>query len=73
VYCEGPSATGCVRRKRWRRWPSDRGVVAVAGTQARVAPEVQFARGLIADGFVGEELSSMLTAWSGGWGATIRA
>ncbi|SJM36038.1 hypothetical protein BQ8482_960005 [Mesorhizobium delmotii] len=41
---------------------SAKGVLAVVGTQARVAPELEHLRQLIADGFVGEVLSTTLVA-----------
>jgi predicted dehydrogenase len=37
----------------------------VVGTQARVAPEIEYLRHLIADGFVGEVLSTTLVARGG--------
>jgi predicted dehydrogenase len=73
VYCEWPLGNGLGEAEALAALAQRQGVVAVAGMQARVAPEVQFARSLIADGFVGEVLSSTLTAWTGGWGATIDA
>jgi predicted dehydrogenase len=48
-----------------------KGVLGVVGTQARVAPEIQHLRQLIADGFVGEVLSTTLVARGGGWGGSI--
>jgi predicted dehydrogenase len=45
--------------------------LGVVGTQARVAPEIEHLRRLIADGFVGEVLSTTLVARCGGWGGSI--
>jgi predicted dehydrogenase len=42
----------------------------VVGTQAHVAPEIEYLRHLISDGFVGEVLSTTLVA-RGGWGGAI--
>lgn len=41
------------------------GVLGVAGTQARVAPEIEYLRHLIADGFVGNVLSTTLVGRGG--------
>jgi predicted dehydrogenase len=46
-------------------------ILSVIGTQARVAPEIEHLRQLITDGFVGEVLSTTISARGGGWGATI--
>ena len=43
----------------------------MVGTQARVAPEIEYLGHLIAEGFVGEVLSTMLVARGGGWGGVI--
>jgi predicted dehydrogenase len=45
--------------------------LGVVGTQARVAPEIEYLRHLIADGFVGEVLSTTLVARGRGWGGFI--
>jgi predicted dehydrogenase len=39
-----------------------RRIVGVVGTQARVAPAIEYLRDLIADGFVGEVLSTTISA-----------
>jgi predicted dehydrogenase len=48
-----------------------KGVLGVVGTQARGAPEIVHLRRLIAEGFVGEVLSTTLIARGGGWGGSI--
>jgi predicted dehydrogenase len=48
-----------------------KGVLGVVGTQARVAPEIEYLKRLIADGFVGKVLSTTLVARGGGWGGSI--
>ena len=42
------------------RLVQEAGIVAMAGTQARVAPEIQYLRQLITEGYVGEVLSTSL-------------
>jgi predicted dehydrogenase len=48
-----------------------RGVSAFAGTQARVAPAMRYVADLVAQGYVGEVLSSTLIGNGGPWGPTI--
>src|SRR5690606_33136063 len=45
-----------------------KGVVAAVGTQMRVAPEVEYLRQLIADGYVGEVLSTTVVGSGASWG-----
>jgi predicted dehydrogenase len=44
----------------------------VVGTQARVAPEIEYLRQLLAEGYVGEVLSATIVARGGGWGGFIQ-
>jgi predicted dehydrogenase len=46
-----------------------KGVLGVAGTQARVAPEILYVRQLLAEGYVGRVLSATITARGRSWGA----
>jgi predicted dehydrogenase len=48
-----------------------KGVLGVVGTQARVAPGIEYLRHLIAGGFVGEALSTTLVARGLRWGDVI--
>jgi predicted dehydrogenase len=71
VYCEWPLGNGLDEAERLADLARQRGVVAVCGTQARVAPEILYLRELIADGYVGEVLSTRLYGWGRGWGAIV--
>jgi predicted dehydrogenase len=71
VYCEWPLGNGLAEAEEMAALARAKGVLGVVGTQARVAPEIEYLRQLIADGFVGEVLSTTLVAWGGGWGGTI--
>lgn len=71
VYCEWPLGNGLAEAEELAAHARARGVLAVVGTQARVAPEVLHLRQLIADGFVGEVLSTTLSAFGRGWGAVV--
>jgi predicted dehydrogenase len=71
VYCEWPLGNGLAEAEELAALARARGVLGVVGTQARVAPEIEHLRQLIADGFVGEVLSTSLVARGGGWGGFI--
>jgi predicted dehydrogenase len=71
VYCEWPLGNGLAEAEELAALARAKGVLGVVGTQARVAPEIQHLRQLIADGFVGEVLSTTLVARGGGWGGPI--
>lgn len=71
VYCEWPLGNGLAEAQQLAALAARKGVLGVIGTQARVAPEVEYLRRLIDEGFVGEVLSTTLLGWAGGWGATI--
>ena len=65
VYCEWPLGNGLVEAEEMAALARAKGVLGVIGTQARVAPEIEYLRHLIADGFVGEVLSTTLVARGG--------
>ena len=71
VYCEWPLGNGLAEAEELAALARDKGILGVVGTQARVAPEIEYLRQLIADGFVGEVLSTTLVARGGGWGGSI--
>jgi predicted dehydrogenase len=71
VYCEWPLGNGLAEAEKLAELARAKGVLGVVGTQARVAPEIEHLRQLIADGFVGEVLSTTLVARGGGWGGSI--
>lgn len=68
VYCEWPLGNGLAEARELADLADAKGVVAAIGTQMRVAPEVEYLRQLIADGYVGEILSTTLVGSGGGWG-----
>src|SRR5262245_21455871 len=65
VYCEWPLGNGLAEAEEMAVLARAKGVLGVVGTQARVAPEIAYLRQLIADGFVGEVLSTTLLARGG--------
>jgi predicted dehydrogenase len=62
VYCEWPLGNGLAEAETLAALARAKGVLGVVGTQARVAPEIEYLRQLIADDFVGEVLSTTLVA-----------
>ena len=65
VYCEWPLGNGLAEAKELATLARAKGILGVAGTQARVAPEIEYLRQLIADGFVGDVLSTTLVGRGG--------
>jgi predicted dehydrogenase len=71
VYCEWPFGNGIQEALAMaEKAGKSKGRVAV-GLQARMAPAVDFARTLIADGYVGEVLSTTLIGSGMQWGCVV--
>src|SRR5690625_3754622 len=68
VYCEWPLGNGLAEARELTELAEAKGRVAAIGTQMRVAPEVEHLRRLVADGYVGEVLSTTLVGSGGQWG-----
>src|SRR5439155_18275837 len=60
VYCEWPLGNGLKEAETLAALAQEKGVLAVAGLQARSAPAVAYVRDLIEQGYVGEVLSTTL-------------
>jgi predicted dehydrogenase len=73
VYCEWPLGNGLAEAREMADLAEAKGVVAAIGTQMRVAPEVEYLRQLIADGYVGEVLSTTLLGTGMQWGSETDA
>jgi predicted dehydrogenase len=65
VYCEWPLGNGLAEAEEMAALARAKGVLGVVGTQAPLAPEIEYLRQLIADGFVGAVLSTTLVARGG--------
>lgn len=65
VYCEWPLGNGLAEAEEMAALARAKGILGVVGTQAPLAPEMEYLRQLIADGFIGEVLSTTLVAWGG--------
>ena len=71
VYCEWPLGNGLQEAETLAALAQKKGVLAVAGLQARSAPSVAYVRDLITQGYVGEVLSTTLIGSGMGWGPTV--
>src|SRR6266700_969892 len=60
VYCEWPLGNGLNEAKTLAALANKKGVLAVAGLQARSAPAVAYVRDLVEQGYVGDLLSTTL-------------
>ena len=65
VYCEWPLGNGLAEAEEMAALARAKGVLGVVGTQAPFAPEIAYLKHLIADGFVGDVLSTTLVARGG--------
>src|SRR5437870_3011373 len=71
VYCEWPLGNGIEEAERLAALAKTKGVLAVVGLQARVAPAVAYVRDLIKQGYVGEVLSTTLVGSGMNWGPVM--
>jgi predicted dehydrogenase len=72
AYCEWPLGRGLAEAEEMARVASSRQLRTVVGLQARSAPAFRYLRDLVAEGYVGEVLSTSVIASGVNWGATIR-
>lgn len=73
VYCEWPLGNGLGEAQSMAVLAKKQGVLAVAGLQARFSPAVAYLRDLLAQGYVGEVLSTTLVGSGMNWGQTVDA
>ncbi len=71
VYCEWPLGGDLAEAETLADLARRRGVLGVVGTQARCAPEIEHLRRLIADGYVGEVLSTSVIGTGAAWGPQV--
>jgi predicted dehydrogenase len=71
VYCEWQFGNGLKEAETLAALAKKKGVLAVAGLQARSAPSVAYVRDLIKQGYVGEVLSASLIGSGMGWAPTV--
>lgn len=73
IYCEWPLGNGLAEAESLARMAAERGVYNAVGLQARSAPVVKYVKALVAEGYVGEVLSSTVVADGMNWGADVLA
>jgi predicted dehydrogenase len=71
VYCEWPLGNGLKEAETLAALAKEKGILAVAGLQARSAPPVAYVGDLVEQGYVGEVLSTTLIGSGMGWGPTV--
>jgi predicted dehydrogenase len=71
VYCEWPLGRNIDEALRMRDAAESRGISHVVGLQGRLAPEIAYARDLIAEGTIGRVLTATMITCAAGWGAAI--
>ncbi|KAB8180919.1 Gfo/Idh/MocA family protein [Microbispora catharanthi] len=71
VLCEWPLGNGLAEAADMARQARGRAVPTVVGLQARSHPALAYVRDLVADGYVGEVLSTTVVGSGGAWGATV--
>jgi len=73
VYCEWPLGNGLAEARQMAELARSNSVRTVIGLQARVSPAISYVRDLVAQGYVGEVLSSSLIGTGMAWGAMVDA
>src|SRR3954453_3859479 len=71
VYSEWPLGRDTDEAARMLDVAERRGIIHVVGLQGQVSPAINYARDLIADGYVGRVLTATMIGCAPNWGATI--
>ena len=71
VYCEWPRGRDTAEAARMLEAAERRGVRHAAGLQGQVSPAIQYARDLVAEGYVGRVLAATMIGCAPNWGPTI--
>jgi len=71
VYCEWPLGNGLQEAETMAVTAKQKGIYAAVGLQARSSPVIAYVKQLLAEGFVGEVLSSTIVADAINWGADV--
>lgn len=65
VYCEWPLGNGLAEAEELAELARRQGVLGLVGTQARVAPEIRHIARLLAEGYLGDVVSTTLIGRGG--------
>ncbi|MBV9757696.1 MAG: Gfo/Idh/MocA family oxidoreductase [Alphaproteobacteria bacterium] len=71
VYCEWPLGRTTDEAVRMRDAANRKGIRHAVGLQGRVSPAINYAKDLVAQGFVGRVLSGTMIGCAANWGASI--
>jgi predicted dehydrogenase len=71
VYCEWPLGNGLAEAVELAQFANERKILGVVGTQAIAPPEVEYVRKIVAEGYVGEILSSTYIGAGLTWGNDV--
>ncbi|MEU0117036.1 Gfo/Idh/MocA family oxidoreductase [Streptomyces bobili] len=71
VLCEWPLANGLAEAEELAGLAARAGVRGFVGLQARASSALRYTRDLVAEGYVGEVLSTSMIASGGAWGPTF--
>src|SRR5215831_14808619 len=71
VYCEWPLGRDTAEAIRLRDAANARGIRHAVGLQGQVSPAINYAKDLIADGYIGRVLSATMIGCAPNWGPTI--
>ncbi len=71
VLCEWPLGNGLAEAEDMARLARGHAVPTAVGLQARLHPALAHLRDLVADGYVGEVLSTTVVGSGGAWGPTV--
>ena len=71
VYCEWPLGRDTEEAARMLAAAERKGIRHAVGLQGQMSPAINYAKDLIADGYVGRVLSATMIACAPNWGATI--
>src|SRR5438128_2928840 len=71
VYCEWPLGRDTDEAVRLLEAADRRGIRHAVGLQGQMSPAINYARDLIADGYVGRVLTATMIGCAPNWGATI--
>jgi len=73
VYCEWPLGNGLAEAQKMAALAKQKGVKAVVGLQTRCSPVISYVRDLVAQGYVGDVLSTSLIGSGIAWSEYIDA
>jgi predicted dehydrogenase len=73
VYCEWPLGNGLAEAEQMAALAKKKGIHTAVGLQARAAPAVNYVKDLVAQGYVGQVLSTSLIGSGMAWGPFVDA